>query len=54
MNGWIVRVTTPVRGGDPLVWEFKMPTLDPERAVQWGRSYRHTLPSAIVEATERY
>jgi hypothetical protein len=54
MHGWIVRITTPVRNDDPLVWEFKMPTLDRQKAMQWGRSYGHTLPSAIVEAIERY
>jgi hypothetical protein len=52
--GWIVRITTPVSGGEPLVWEFKMPTLDREQAISWGRAYRHTLPNATVEALERY
>ena len=55
MHGWIVRITIPMAEGcDPLVWHFKMPTLDRDEAIRWGRAYRHTLPTATVEATEKF
>jgi len=50
MHGWIVRITHPIRGSEPLVWEFKMLTSDRETALSWGRAYEHKLPNAIVEA----
>jgi hypothetical protein len=53
-HGWLVRITTAVRGGDSLVWEFKMATPCKETAIQWARGYKHTLPSATVEAVERF
>jgi hypothetical protein len=55
MRGWIVRITTPVaKDRDPLVWEFKMPTIDRDEAIQWGRAYQHTLSIATVEAIGRF
>jgi hypothetical protein len=55
MRGWIVRITTPVaKDRDPLVWEFKMPTIDRDEAILWGRAYQHTLLIATVEAIGRF
>jgi hypothetical protein len=54
MSGWIVRITTPTGTDEPLIWEFKMLTLDRDQAIRWGRDYQHTLPVATVEAVHPF
>jgi hypothetical protein len=54
VHGWLVRITTPMPDGDSLVWELKMATPCRTTAIQWARGYQHTLPSATVEAIQRF
>jgi len=51
MNGFIVRLTIPVLGGEPLISHFLAHTASADEAIRWVKSNRTiATPDATVEA----
>jgi hypothetical protein len=49
MQSTLVRVTTPMPNGEPLVWHCNCLTADQQEALGWIRSHSHVVPGAVVE-----